>query len=248
LRALADAARRLCSCPVGWLSLVGAEHAWQVGIDEDEATTVRTLPRAEAICAHAIAANDFLEVPDVRLDARFGEAPPLPEPWRFYAAMPLRLQGHAVGTLCVASPEPHRLDESHRVQLAQLAHAAEALLATQHAREHLDRERQRLADLARASGDWLWELDAQLRHRWLSDDFERLAGLPVPALIGQPLADEACVDAPRCSAACPSGRRSPASSPALTRRIEAPSISRAAQCRCSTGTATSRAGAAVRAT
>jgi PAS domain S-box-containing protein len=195
LRALADAARRLCSCPVGWLSLVGAEHAWQVGIDEDEATTVRTLPRAEAICAHAIAANDFLEVPDVRLDARFGEAPPLPEPWRFYAAMPLRLQGHAVGTLCVASPEPHRLDESHRVQLAQLAHAAEALLATQHAREHLDRERQRLADLARASGDWLWELDAQLRHRWLSDDFERLAGLPVPALIGQPLADEACVDA-----------------------------------------------------
>ncbi len=196
LRALADAARRLCGCPVGLLSLVGDQRASQVGVDEDEATTVRTLPRAEAICAHAVAAGTFFEVADIRLDPRFAGMPALPgsEPWRFYAAMPLRLHGHAVGTLCVASPRPHRLDDAQRQQLAQLATAAEALLTTQHAREHLDRERQRLADLARASGDWLWELDAGLQHRWLSDEFERLTGLPVSLLLGQPPADEPCVD------------------------------------------------------
>jgi len=196
LRALADAARRLCACPVGLLSLVGDRHTCQVGVDEDETPTVRTLPRAEAICAHAVAGDTFLEVPDIRLDPRFAEVPALPgsEPWCFYAAVPLRLHGHAVGTLCVASPRPHRLDDAQRQQLAQLAIAAEALLTTQHAREHLDRERQRLVDLARASGDWLWELDADLRHRWLSDEFERLTGLPVQLLLGQPLVDEACVD------------------------------------------------------
>jgi signal transduction histidine kinase/ActR/RegA family two-component response regulator len=195
LRALADAARRLCGCPVGWLSLVGAEHACQIVAADEQAASVRTLPRAQAICAQAVAANDYVEVPDIRLDPRFGHALPLSEPWSFYAAMPLRLHGHAVGTLCVAGPAAHGLDDVQRTQLAQLATAAEALLTTQHAREHLTRERQRLADLARASGDWLWELDAQLHHRWLSDDFERLTGVPVPALIGQPLVDEPCVDA-----------------------------------------------------
>lgn len=196
LRALADAARRLCACPVGLLSLVGDQHTCQVGVDEDETTTVRTLPRAEAICAHAVAAGTFLEVPDIRLDPRFAEVPTPAgsEPWRFYAAVPLRLHDHVVGTLCVASPRPHRLDDAQRQQLAQLAIAAEALLTTQHSREHLDRERRRLADLARASGDWLWELDADLRHRWLSEEFERLTGMPARLLLGQPLADEPCVD------------------------------------------------------
>src|SRR5204862_5502354 len=134
---------------------------------------------------HAVAAGTFLEVPDIRLDPRFAEVPALSgsEPWRFYAAVPLRLHGHAVGTLCVASPRPHRLDDAQRQQLAQLAIAAEALLTTQHSREHLDRERRRMADLARASGDWLWELDAVLRHRWLSEEFERLTGMPARLLL-----------------------------------------------------------------
>jgi PAS domain S-box-containing protein len=198
LRALADAARRLCACPVGLVTLVDADQGWQVGVDGPDGapTRLRSAERAQLICAHAIAANAFLEVPDILADARFEGAiqHPASEGWRFYAAAPLRLRGHAVGTLCVAAPRAHSLDESQRTQLAQLATAAEALLAARHAGEAMSRERSRLADLARASGDWLWELDEQLRHRWLSDDFERLAGLPAAALVGRPLADEPCVD------------------------------------------------------
>jgi signal transduction histidine kinase/ActR/RegA family two-component response regulator len=199
LRALADAARRLCACPVGLVTLVGAEQGWQVGVDGPDGapTRLRTAQRAQLICAHAVAANDFLEVPDILADARFADAVrhPASEGWRFYAAAPLRLRGHVVGTLCVAAPHAHALDASQRARLTQLAGVAEALLVARHGGEALSREASRLADLARASGDWLWELDDQLRHRWLSDDFERLAGLPVATLIGLPLADEPCVDA-----------------------------------------------------
>ncbi|MGM9487529.1 ATP-binding protein [Ideonella sp. YS5] len=199
LRALADAARRLCDCPVGLVTLVGAEQGWQVGVDGPEGAPprLRCAERAQLICAHAIAANDFLEVPDIQADTRFSGAVqhPASEGWRFYAAAPLRLHGHAVGTLCVAAPRAHSLDAGQRTQLVQLAAAVEALLAARHAGQVLIRERRRLADLARASGDWLWELDEQLRHRWLSEDFERLAGLPAASLVGQPLTDEPCVDA-----------------------------------------------------
>ncbi|WP_374673941.1 ATP-binding protein [Ideonella sp.] len=208
LRALADAARRLCGCPVGLVSLVDTDQAWQVGVEggvdsaaEGAGTDApvprwHVSPRAQAICAHAVAANTFLQVPDVLDDARFAGAiaHAASEGWRFYAAMPLRVAGHPVGTLAVAAPRPHRLSPAQRQQLEQLAHAAEALLAAQHAREALAREAARLGDLARASGDWLWELDAQGRHRWLSEDFERLAGVPASSLIGQVIADEPCVD------------------------------------------------------
>lgn len=73
--------------------------------------------------------------------------------------------------------------------------AAEAVLQAQRDRNALAHEVQRLADLARASGDWLWELDAQLRYRWLSDDFERLGGVPAGSLLGRTIDDEPCVDA-----------------------------------------------------
>jgi PAS domain S-box-containing protein len=180
------------------------------------------------MCAHAVAANDYLEVPDTLLDARFAGAiqHPASEGWRFYAAAPLRLRGHAVGTLCVAAPRPRQLDGSQRAQLIQLAVAAEALLAARHEGEALGRERRRLADLARASGDWLWELDDQLRHRWLSDDFERLAGLPASTLVGQPLEDEPCVDSlgePVASGATLRGRLAERSSLArVVTKLESP--------------------------
>lgn len=204
LRALADAARLSSAATVGLVSLVDADHALQVGVERPAGAgaggvvpLLRVTPRAQLICAHAVSENAVLEVPDILLDPRFAGAieHPSSEGWRFYAAVPLRLHGHAVGTLCVASPRPHALDALQRGQLAQLAIAAEALLAARHAGQALAHERRRLADLARASGDWLWELDATLRHRWLSDDFERLTGLPVSPMVGQPLADEPCVDA-----------------------------------------------------
>jgi signal transduction histidine kinase/CheY-like chemotaxis protein len=233
LRALADAARLLCHCPVGMVTLVDADLACQVGVDagggaHEGVPRMRIAPRGEVICAHAVNLSSYLEVPDLLQDERLAGATrhPASEGWRFYAAVPLRLRGHAVGTLCVAAATPGRLTDDQRGQLTRLAGVAEALLATRHEGEHLARERQRLADLARASGDWLWELDGALHHRWLSEDAERLTGVPASMLIGQPLADEPCVDGlgePLRSGATLRGRL--AQGTALTRvvtRLDAP--------------------------
>lgn len=206
LRALADAARRLCACSVSFISLVDAEHACQVGVEAscevadgdlgDSLPRLRVEPRAQVICAHAVAENAFLEVPDILLDHRFADAinQPACAGWRFYAAVPLRLRGHAVGTLCVVASRPHTLSAPQRMQLQRLAVAAESLLSSSDERESLVREQQRLADLARSSGDWLWELDELLCYRWISDDIERLAGVPAASVIGLALMDEPCVD------------------------------------------------------
>jgi len=40
------------------------------------------------------------------------------------------------------------------------------------------RAEQRFRDLARASGDWFWESDAEHRFTWLSDDVEKILGVP----------------------------------------------------------------------
>ncbi len=53
----------------------------------------------------------------------------------------------------------------------------------------------RLQDLVRASGDWSWELDAALRHVWVSGDCEAVTGESTASLMGCPCGPEGVVDA-----------------------------------------------------
>jgi PAS domain S-box-containing protein len=53
----------------------------------------------------------------------------------------------------------------------------------------------RLLDFGRASGDWMWETDAELRTTWVSSDFETITGLAPHAVIGTTLADQPLLDA-----------------------------------------------------
>jgi PAS domain S-box-containing protein len=57
-----------------------------------------------------------------------------------------------------------------------------------------DLERTRLLDFARASGDWMWETDAQLRYTWVSGAFEAITGLPPLSMIGRQIADSPLLD------------------------------------------------------
>ena len=56
-------------------------------------------------------------------------------------------------------------------------------------------ERERMSDFARASGDWMWETDADLRFTWLSDSFTTATGLAPEDMIGRCLADSPLLDA-----------------------------------------------------
>jgi diguanylate cyclase (GGDEF)-like protein/PAS domain S-box-containing protein len=112
----------LLRVPIATISLVDAERQWfkaRVGIDKAET------PRDISFCAHAILGDAAFVVPDARLDPRFAASPLVTgEPFaRFYAGVPLRVDGHAIGTLCVIDRVPR--DGLTDRQLRQLHDLAE---------------------------------------------------------------------------------------------------------------------------
>jgi diguanylate cyclase (GGDEF)-like protein len=116
LVALASA---VLNMPIALVSLVDQDRQWFLarhGLD------VAETPRRMAFCAHTIAGNGILVVPDARDDPRFkGNPLVLQDPQiRFYAGAPLRSpQGHNLGTLCVIDKQP-RSFESPQVALLGL--------------------------------------------------------------------------------------------------------------------------------
>lgn len=120
---LVDLAASLFGTPIVAISLVDAERQWFLasrglgGLCET--------PRSSAFCAHAIAGEGVMVVPDACLDARFNANPlVVGEPGiRFYAGAPLRSpDGHNLGTLCVIDLQPRPpLSATQQQQLQWLA-------------------------------------------------------------------------------------------------------------------------------
>src|SRR5688572_11055742 len=92
-------ATRLLSTPVALLSFVDEDRLWfksRQNWDFTEAT------REASFCAHAIAHDDVLVVPDATKDVRFEDNPLVTDDpnIRFYAGCAIRSsQGHHLGTL-----------------------------------------------------------------------------------------------------------------------------------------------------
>ncbi|MFZ5546689.1 MAG: ATP-binding protein [Pseudomonadota bacterium] len=193
LETLVDCAIALTGCPIALLTLTGRERHWfkaRRGLDLDEAA------RDEAFCEHTLRHDGLLEVPDARDDDRFAGLPLVtgaPQV-RFYAGAPLDCEGVRVGTLCVLDTRRRKLSPEQRMGLQSLARTAGELLSQRRVQRALQEQSVRLHDLARASGDWMWELDEQLRYRWISGEFESLTGMAPQACIGQRVADEPRLD------------------------------------------------------
>jgi GAF domain-containing protein len=64
-----------------------------------------------------------MQVPDTTLDPRFADSPVVTGPARvrFYAGAPLQLDGHRLGTLCIADQRPRLLDATDLRELCDLA-------------------------------------------------------------------------------------------------------------------------------
>lgn len=107
--------------PIALVSLVDHDRQWFLARHGLE---VRQTPRQMAFCAHAIADDGVLVVPDALEDERFRDNPlVLEEPnVRFYAGAPLRSpEGHNLGTLCVIDRQPREFSPEQTSVLRSLA-------------------------------------------------------------------------------------------------------------------------------
>lgn len=146
--AITRLARQLTGRPIALIGLVDAERTW---FQAPAGLGATASPRDDSFCAHAIAAVALFEVEDAHADPRFARDPLVTGAphVRFYAGVPLRVGGRALGTLCVLDQVPHRLGAAQRDGLLQLAQLAVALME------------RRLAD--RAKGAFIGHMNHEMR-------------------------------------------------------------------------------------
>lgn len=135
-------ASRICGMPISLISLVSDDRQWfkaNIGINDAET------PIEQAMCAHAILEDDFLEISDTQQDARTSDNPLVtgPENLRFYAGAVLRTnRGHPIGTLCVLDNKPNQLTDLQRETLRVLARQVMAQLELRRALKEAELLRQ----------------------------------------------------------------------------------------------------------
>lgn len=127
--------------PIALVTLVDSKRQWFkscVGLD------IRGTGRDEAFCAHAIAADETMVVPDATLDPRFANNPLVTgDPFiRFYAGAPLKAkEGAALGTLCIIDTKPRPvLSPQERAELETMAAIAVDLMEMRTAALQLNAE------------------------------------------------------------------------------------------------------------
>lgn len=129
LDAIVARAAALCAAPVALVTALGIDQQWFKARTGTEATGT---PGEVAICRHTLAHGDTLVIPDLAADPRTATNPLVTgEPFvRFYAGVPLVVDGQALGTLCVLDVDPRAgLTDDQRAGLAALAAEATARIA-----------------------------------------------------------------------------------------------------------------------
>ncbi|MCX7228525.1 MAG: ATP-binding protein [Burkholderiales bacterium] len=168
--------------PIALVSLVDEDRQWfksRVGLAATQT------PRCDAFCAHAIAQEGLFVVADAWADPRFASNPLVRgDPFiRFYAGVPMRVEGRSVGTLCVIDRQARTLSDRERSALERIAGLVAAQLLRHRDAATVGLARARLADFLVSSGDWLWET-AGLRVTWVSDNITRVLGVTPAAYQG----------------------------------------------------------------
>jgi PAS domain-containing protein len=194
--AITQCAAHLTGCPIAVISLVDLQREWFKSVHGWDDLPVREIPRAISFCNHVLASTGLFEVADTTRDPRFAHNPFVTGTphVRAYAGEPLCVDGAHLGALCVIDMRPRTLNDAERTGLRNLARVASELLARRRSPAPVDDEHARLLDFARASGDWMWETDAELRYTWVSGTFEAVTGVPPSAMKGLPIADAPLLD------------------------------------------------------
>jgi diguanylate cyclase (GGDEF)-like protein len=140
-------AHRVFGTPVVMVSLVDEDSLW---VKSCIGLTERRFARHMTFCAHAIAGDGILVVPDATADPRFAANPlVLGGPrLRFYAGRPVRnAEGHVLGTLCLFDVVAREFGVHDERTLDDLGHWLETVYR---ARQMGEAQRQMLTELDQA--------------------------------------------------------------------------------------------------
>ncbi len=148
-------AARTFGMPVAAVNMIGSDHVFFAASHGIEAGGDVDMSRDVSFCAHAIAGDGVLVVPDATLDERFHDNPLVTGParLRFYAGVPLRSpHGHALGALCVIDNQPrHGFSADDRAHLCELARMAADRLELRRVEVSLEQSRRRFEAYAQNS-------------------------------------------------------------------------------------------------
>lgn len=169
---------------IALVSLVDEQRQWfksRYGLDACET------PRADSFCAHAIACDDIMVVPDATLDPRFVANPlVLGSPFiRFYAGAPLiTASGQCIGTLCVIDSKPRKGFSERDAQALRLK-AGQVMAFLESARLRQD---QRISQLiAQTTTDAFVCSDPHSRIIHWNRAAEAMFGWRADEVLGQPM-------------------------------------------------------------
>lgn len=121
-------AKRSLGVPIVTISLVDADRQW---FKSTQGLNCAQTPRDISFCGHAILEDEYMIVPDARLDPRFHDNPLVTgEPHIvYYAGVILRSpEGSAIGMLCAVDTEPREADDNDIECLRDLANMVQAEL------------------------------------------------------------------------------------------------------------------------
>lgn len=171
------------NCPVAMINLIDSHRVWamsRIGIEQ------RQFSRLDAFCADTICQGDVLIVHDAQTDARFKHNAWVigPPHARFYAGVPLLVQGQPLGTVCVLATTPMDLSAQQLQGLKDIALAASALVEARLSTQRIRKLEARVRTASLAGSDWLWETNDQGEIQWVSASLMQHTGLNPQAEIG----------------------------------------------------------------
>lgn len=109
---------QILEVPIALISLVDHNRQW---FKSKQGTDICETDRSIAFCAHVVSNQQTLLITDTLKDPHFADNPLVTGPpyIRFYAGVPLILDGFALGTLCIIDHKPRILPE-HQLQMLEL--------------------------------------------------------------------------------------------------------------------------------
>jgi len=182
--ALARLAAGVTGCAVAVVSFADKQRLWfkaRVG------TSAREAARAGAPCARVLQRDEPTVIEDMTTDTALAAHAFVADGMRFYAGIPIGVEGVPVGTLCCMDAAPRALEAGVLNQLRDLAALAEVLLQSRLSGQRSRLQEARVRTASRAASDWLWETDAAGRLTWLSDDLSLRHDAAPPARVGDDL-------------------------------------------------------------